>query len=184
MLPRSHSLAREAFLADWARRSRRPQVNRVVTRTSRKFSWHLCTNRLSERAMLRVYCNAPPNARCVTCLTISHRTRPGIASPLCDTHSSTHRSSRGSQAGAIGFLGLGMNHVARDVPQAWNTIRSALCGTRALGDLHFSLGRHVEHESFDLKPDAPDAIRGEFRPIATRHAGHRDLRAPARACQA
>jgi hypothetical protein len=29
----------------------------------------------------------------------------------------------------------------------------------------------AQHESFDLKPEAPDAIRGEFQPIATRTPG-------------
>ena len=36
----------------------------------------------------------------------------------------------------------------------------------------FLSGGLAQHDSFDLKPDAPDGIRGEFRPIATRDAGH------------
>jgi hypothetical protein len=35
----------------------------------------------------------------------------------------------------------------------------------------FLSGGLAQHESFDLKPDAPDSIRGEFRPIATRTTG-------------
>lgn len=35
----------------------------------------------------------------------------------------------------------------------------------------FLSGGLAQHESFDLKPDAPDAIRGEFAPIATRTPG-------------
>ena len=35
----------------------------------------------------------------------------------------------------------------------------------------FLSGGLAQHESFDLKPDAPDGIRGEFRPIATRTPG-------------
>ena len=74
------------------------------------------------------------------------------------------------QAGSIGLLGLGMNHVA---------------GLRALGDQSepqksqrhraviyiFLSGGLAQHESFDPKPEAPDTIRGEFTPIATRTPG-------------
>src|SRR5947208_3648494 len=35
----------------------------------------------------------------------------------------------------------------------------------------FLSGGLAQHDSFDLKPDAPDTIRGEFRPIATRAPG-------------
>ena len=35
----------------------------------------------------------------------------------------------------------------------------------------FLSGGLAQHDSFDLKPDAPDEIRGEFRPIATRTPG-------------
>jgi hypothetical protein len=35
----------------------------------------------------------------------------------------------------------------------------------------FLSGGLAQHESFDLKPDAPEGIRGEFRPIATRTSG-------------
>ncbi len=71
------------------------------------------------------------------------------------------------QAGAIGLLNLGMNHVA---------------GLRALADppvaptaksviYIFLSGGLAQQDSFDLKPEAPDTIRGEFRPIATRTPG-------------
>ena len=72
------------------------------------------------------------------------------------------------QAGGIGLLGLGMNHVH---------------GLRALADKPESLPKHkaviyiflsgglAQHESFDPKPDAPVNIRGEFSPIATRTPG-------------
>ena len=45
--------------------------------------------------------------------------------------------------------------------------------------LHLPLRRPAQHDSFDLKPDAPDEIRGEFKPIATQDARHPHLRAPA-----
>ena len=35
----------------------------------------------------------------------------------------------------------------------------------------FLSGGLAQHDSFDLKPDAPDDIRGEFKPIATRTPG-------------
>ena len=38
-----------------------------------------------------------------------------------------------------------------------------------------------QHDSFDMKPEAPDGIRGEFKPIDTAVPGHPGLRAPARA---
>jgi hypothetical protein len=72
------------------------------------------------------------------------------------------------QAGAIGLLGLGMDHVA---------------ALRALGEpagkapkaktciYIFLSGGLSQLDSFDLKPDASDAIRGEFKPIATRTPG-------------
>jgi hypothetical protein len=74
------------------------------------------------------------------------------------------------QAGSIGLLGLGMNHLE---------------GLRALGATHesakpakarsciyiFLSGGLAQHESFDLKPDAADGIRGDFNPIATATTG-------------
>lgn len=75
------------------------------------------------------------------------------------------------QAGSIGLLGLGMNHVA---------------GLRALGTENgstvpkkshkavifiFLSGGLTQHDSFDPKPDAPDGIRGEFAAISTRTPG-------------
>ena len=76
------------------------------------------------------------------------------------------------QAGAVGLLGLGAEHL----PQ----LRAAAGGT---GGLHPPLARSViyiflsgglaQHESFDPKPDAPDAIRGEFGTIPTKTPGLR-----------
>lgn len=76
------------------------------------------------------------------------------------------------EAGSIGILGLGMNHVA------------ALCAADQLAEpvplgraksviLIFLSGGLTQHDSFDPKPDAPDDIRGEFSPIATRTPGLR-----------
>ena len=71
------------------------------------------------------------------------------------------------QAGALGVCGLGLNH---------------LTGLRALGDTTqrgrgrsciyiFLSGGLAQQDSFDLKPEAPADIRGEFRPIDTRTPG-------------
>ena len=79
------------------------------------------------------------------------------------------------QAGAVGLLGLGMNHLA-----ALRAATSPRRGTAKSCIYIFLSGGLAQHESFDLKPDAPDGIRGEFRPIATRTPGDRDLRAPPR----
>lgn len=73
------------------------------------------------------------------------------------------------QAGAIGLLGLGMNHLA--------SLRAATPqGQPVLGKAKsciyiFLSGGLAQHESFDLKPDAPEEVRGEFRPISTRTPG-------------
>ena len=74
------------------------------------------------------------------------------------------------QAGSLGLLGLGMNHLGflrspaataapSKEPSAKNVIYIFLSGGLA------------QHESFDMKPDAPQEIRGEFSPIRTRTPG-------------
>lgn len=76
-------------------------------------------------------------------------------------------------AGAIGLLGLGANHLTalRAVSRA-----SAAAGTAGAASAKsciyiFLSGGLSQHDSFDLKPEAPDSVRGEFRPIATRTPG-------------
>jgi hypothetical protein len=68
------------------------------------------------------------------------------------------------RAGSIGLLGLGMNHLSalRANPQAAS--ESAVIYIFLSGGL-------AQQDSFDLKPDAPAEIRGEFKPIATRTPG-------------
>jgi hypothetical protein len=85
------------------------------------------------------------------------------------------------QAGAIGLLGLGMNHV--HALRAMATEGADPASAPARGPVHpiapkvrsviyiFLSGGLSQLESFDLKPDAPEGIRGEFRPIATRTPG-------------
>ncbi len=75
------------------------------------------------------------------------------------------------QAGAIGLVGLGMNHLAglREAAAADNTARPT--GKAKSCIYIFLSGGLAQHDSFDLKPDAPDNVRGEFQPIATRTPG-------------
>ena len=74
---------------------------------------------------------------------------------------------RAIQAGAIGLLGLGFNHLA-----ALRSLAAPAPAPRAKNVIYIFLsGGLAQHESFDMKPDAPQEIRGEFRPIPTRTAG-------------
>ncbi len=73
------------------------------------------------------------------------------------------------QAGAVGLLGLGTNHL--------DALRTAAApGHEQIGTAKsviyvFLSGGLAQQDSFDLKPDAPDNIRGEFQPISTRTPG-------------
>jgi hypothetical protein len=73
------------------------------------------------------------------------------------------------QAGSIGLLGLGMNHLAG--------LRSAgAAAERPVGKgkaciYIFLSGGLAQHDSFDMKPEAAENVRGEFKPIATRTPG-------------
>src|SRR5712692_547162 len=71
------------------------------------------------------------------------------------------------QAGSIGLLGLGMAEVT--------ALRGLAAETAARSQKSvifiFLTGGLSHQDSFDLKPDAPAEVRGEFRPIATRTPG-------------
>src|SRR5438128_6086878 len=73
------------------------------------------------------------------------------------------------QAGAIGLLGLGMNHLpalralAGDSPVRMGKAKTVI--------YIFLSGGLAQQDSFDMKPDAPKEIRGEFKPITTRTPG-------------
>ncbi len=74
------------------------------------------------------------------------------------------------EAGSIGILGLGMNHVSALC--AADVVEKELPAGRAKSViLIFLSGGLTQHDSFDPKPDAPADIRGEFNPIATRTPG-------------
>lgn len=69
------------------------------------------------------------------------------------------------QAGAVGLLGLGTNHLG-----ALRAEGKANTPHRRVIYIFLS-GGLGQHDSFDMKPDAPENIRGEFSPIATRTPG-------------
>jgi hypothetical protein len=70
------------------------------------------------------------------------------------------------QAGAIGLLGLGMTELSA------LRARAGSAPPRARSVIFvFLTGGLSQLDSFDLKPEAPDSIRGEFQPIATRTPG-------------
>jgi uncharacterized protein (DUF1501 family) len=76
------------------------------------------------------------------------------------------------QAGSIGLLGLGMNHLAglREAAAATSGTGAASGKARACIYIFLS-GGLAQHDSFDPKPDAADNVRGEFKPIATKTPG-------------
>jgi uncharacterized protein (DUF1501 family) len=74
------------------------------------------------------------------------------------------------QAGAVGLLGLGTDHLGalREADASAESARNA--PARSVIFIFLS-GGLAQHDSFDPKPDAPEGIRGEFRPIATQTPG-------------
>src|SRR5437016_1371286 len=74
------------------------------------------------------------------------------------------------QAGASGLLGLGMNHVEALRAEGGKGTAPAPPKARTVIYIFLS-GGLSQLDSFDLKPHAPENIRGEFRPIATRTPG-------------
>src|SRR5262245_8127966 len=73
------------------------------------------------------------------------------------------------QAGAVGLLGLGSNHLAALREADASPARPAV---RARSVIYIFLsGGLAQHDSFDLKPLAPENIRGEFQPIETKTPG-------------
>ena len=76
------------------------------------------------------------------------------------------------QAGSIGLLGLGINHLDALRSPAITRESQAAAPQKAQACIYiFLTGGLAQHESFDMKPDAPDTVRGEFNPIATKTPG-------------
>ncbi len=74
------------------------------------------------------------------------------------------------QAGSLGLLGIGMNHVA--ALRAADVVSNSAHAVSAKSVIFvFLSGGLTQHDSFDPKPDAPVDIRGEFSSIATQTPG-------------
>ncbi|MCA9042011.1 MAG: DUF1501 domain-containing protein [Planctomycetaceae bacterium] len=73
------------------------------------------------------------------------------------------------QAGSIGLMGLGMNHLAALREASASPVRPQIKAKSVI--YIFLSGGLSQQDSFDLKPEAPDDIRGEFRPIPTSTPG-------------
>lgn len=71
------------------------------------------------------------------------------------------------QAGSIGLMGLGISDLF--------ALRGAAASRPVVPEksvIFIFLNGGISHQdSFDMKPEAPDVVRGEFRPIATRTPG-------------
>lgn len=76
------------------------------------------------------------------------------------------------QAGAIGLLGLGMNHLHPLRAAASESEQGAVRNGKAKSVIYIFLsGGLSQIDSFDMKPDAPETVRGEFNPIDTATPG-------------
>ena len=70
------------------------------------------------------------------------------------------------QAGGVSLLGLGQAELGRLRAEA------GAAGKKHRAVIYIFLsGGLGQHDSFDMKPNAPDSIRGEFKPIATNTPG-------------
>jgi hypothetical protein len=90
----------------------------------------------------------------------------GSGSRLCD--GVTRREFL--RVGGIGLAGLALPALLRTRAGAAPPRKE--CRARSVIQL-FMWGGPSQHETFDLKPHAPDGVRGEFRPIATSVPGLR-----------
>jgi hypothetical protein len=68
-------------------------------------------------------------------------------------------------AGRLGLLGLSLPSLVASSATAATTRRSE--GRAKACILLFLMGGPPQHSTWDPKPDAPEAVRGEFKPIAT-----------------
>src|SRR3954467_12036471 len=98
----------------------------------------------------------------------------GQLDPTCGRAGLTTRRSF-LQVGYSGLLGLGLpGLLAARAAANGGGAATATASTRAKSVIVILLsGGLGQHDSFDMKPEAPDGIRGEFRPIDTATPGLR-----------
>ncbi|MEO2045827.1 MAG: DUF1501 domain-containing protein [Pirellulales bacterium] len=77
------------------------------------------------------------------------------------------------QAGAVGMLGLGINHLGPLQSTSAADPSTSSYGKAKACIYIFLSGGLAQYDSFDLKPNAPDTVRGEFKPISTKMPGIR-----------
>ncbi len=92
----------------------------------------------------------------------------GPARALSHQHGHSRRAML--RAGSIGLMGLGMADVAALRSRGESTAGGSVTPAKSVIFI-FLTGGLSHQDSFDLKPEAPDAVRGEFKPIATRVPG-------------
>lgn len=96
--------------------------------------------------------------------------RPGRVAPLSHWAHANVSRRQALQIGAIGILGLGTNHLG-GLREAFAADGVTPHGKAKSCIFIFLSGGLAQHESFDMKPRAPDSIRGEFKPRATNTPG-------------
>src|SRR4051812_23948097 len=89
----------------------------------------------------------------------------------CSDFRSTCRLSRRSllKIGSAGMAGLNLPNLLR-AAEGPASGRAPAARAKHIIFLH-QYGGPSHIDTFDMKPDAPDGIRGEFRPIATHQPG-------------
>lgn len=97
---------------------------------------------------------------------------------MSDSARTSHRHATGLtrrellQVGYSGLLGVGLPSVLGSRAQAATSRASGPAAGRAKSIvIVFLTGAASHHETFDMKPDAPAEIRGEFKPTSTPVAG-------------
>ncbi len=75
------------------------------------------------------------------------------------------------RAGGLGLLGLSLPELLRGRVNAAGAIGKGSFGRAKSCILLFMWGGPAHQDTWDLKPDAPREIRGEFQPISTNVPG-------------
>src|SRR4051812_19451074 len=73
------------------------------------------------------------------------------------------------RVGAVGSLGLGLPQLLAAEAAAAEATRAAGASSKRPKNciLFFLMGGQSQLDMWDMKPDAPEMIRGEFKPIST-----------------